>query len=152
MLIFVSPALLSFQSPTKASGKPQTTTALVLGISSINVGTAQTQSGSSITLSVPFTANLNPAGATSGSGTLVLPSPVISAALDAGSVSQSSSGAFSIAHCDFYASSASLGTDGLVACTGDIVGSADTGANGVTFSAVATCVACSYTAGEAFNE
>ncbi|KIW68713.1 hypothetical protein PV04_04637 [Phialophora macrospora] len=119
---------------------------LPLGLTSITVGTGTTPSGSTISLTLPYSANLNPSGSLSGAGMLVLSSPIRSAVLDSSDVSQSSRSAFSKATCDFYAGSATVA--GLVACTGDVVGSGSTNSE-VSLSALAGCVACSYTTGEA---
>lgn len=124
---------------------------LPLGLTSVTVGTGVTTGGATVTLSLPYTANLNPEGPLSGAGTLVIGSLLKSASLIAGDVSQSSQGAFSQASCDFYDSSSSV--SGLTACTGNIVGSGTTNTQ-ITFSGPASCVACSYTTGEdgTFNE
>ncbi|OCT52682.1 hypothetical protein CLCR_10264 [Cladophialophora carrionii] len=124
------------------------------GVTSITVGTGTTPSGSTTALTLPFSAHLNPSGPLSGSGTLVLFAPISSANLIAGDVSQSSEGAFSEATCDFYTSNSSASDDnGVVACTGDVVGSGSTNSE-VGLSAPARCVACSFTTGEegSFNE
>ncbi|KAJ9617114.1 hypothetical protein H2200_000835 [Cladophialophora chaetospira] len=118
---------------------------LPLGLDTITVGTGTTSSGDTISLDVPYTVKLNPDGPSSGSGTLVLSEHIKSAVLVAGDVSQSSSGAFSRATCDFYVGSSSV--SGLVACTGDIVGHGQTNGD-VDLTGAAGCVACSYNPGE----
>ena len=117
--------------------------ALPLGLTSVTVGTGTTTS-SIITLSLPYTVNLNPGGTLSGAGYLVLSKPITSARLSSSDVSQSSSGAFSDATCDFYIGSSTA--DGLLACTGDILGHGKTNGE-VTLGGAAGCVACTYTTG-----